>query len=148
MTAKEGNCPFGIISTIPFMLFVTRTRTPLPPSARPLTSGSAPGLRRSSYRACSPTQPSGRCSTPCPGSPNGWPGPRGSARPAEFARYLEELAGAYQDCRESRPALPYGGLRAPRDQPATRARLWLVTAAGTAIAAGLGLLGITAPDRL
>jgi arginyl-tRNA synthetase len=69
-------------------------------------------------------------------------------RPAEFARYLEELAGAYQDCRESRPALPYGGLRAPRDQPATRARLWLVTAAGTAIAAGLGLLGITAPDRL
>ena len=69
-------------------------------------------------------------------------------RPAEFARYLEELAGAYQDCRESRPALPYGGRRAPRDQPATRARLWLVTAAGTAIAAGLGLLGISAPDRL
>jgi arginyl-tRNA synthetase len=69
-------------------------------------------------------------------------------RPAEFARYLEELAGAYQDCRESRPALPYGGGRAPRDQPATRARLWLVTAAGTAIAAALELLGISAPDRL
>lgn len=69
-------------------------------------------------------------------------------RPAEFARYLEELAGTYQDCRESRPALPYGGRRAPRDRPATRARLWLVTAAGTAIAAGLGLLGISAPDRL
>jgi arginyl-tRNA synthetase len=69
-------------------------------------------------------------------------------RPAEFARYLEELAGAYQDCRESRPALPYGGRRAPRDQPVTRARLWLVTAAGTAIAAGLGLLGLSAPDRL
>jgi len=69
-------------------------------------------------------------------------------RPAEFARYLEELAGAYQDCRESRPALPYGGRRAPPDQPAIRARLWLVTASGTAIAAGLGLLGISAPDRL
>ena len=69
-------------------------------------------------------------------------------RPAEFTRYLGELAGAYQDCRESCPALPYGGRRAPRDQPATRARLWLVTAAGTAIAAGLGLLGISAPDRL
>jgi arginyl-tRNA synthetase len=69
-------------------------------------------------------------------------------RPAEFARYLEELAGTYQDCRESRPALPYGGRRAPRDQPATQARLWLVTAAGTVIAAGLGLLGISAPDRL
>ena len=50
--------------------------------------------------------------------------------------------------RTDKAALPYGGLRAPRDQPATRARLWLVTAAGTAIAAGLGLLGITAPDRL
>jgi len=69
-------------------------------------------------------------------------------RPAEFARYLEELAGAYQGCRESCPALPYGGRRAPRDQPATRARLWLVTAAGTAIGAGLGLLGISPPDRL
>jgi arginyl-tRNA synthetase len=70
------------------------------------------------------------------------------ARPAEFARYLEELAGAYQDCRESCPALPSGGRRAPRDRPATRARLWLVTAAATAIAAGLDLLGISAPARL
>ena len=70
------------------------------------------------------------------------------ARPAGFARYLEELAGAYQDCRESCPALPSGGRRAPRDRPATRARLWLVTAAATAIAAGLDLLGISAPARL
>jgi hypothetical protein len=69
-------------------------------------------------------------------------------RPAEFTRYLEELAGAYQDCRENCPALPFGGRRAPRDQPATRARLWLVTAAQTVIAAGLGLLGISVPDRL
>ncbi len=70
------------------------------------------------------------------------------ARPAEFARYLEELAGTYQDCRENCPALPFGGRAAPRDQPAIRARLWLVTAAATAIAAALDLLGIGAPARL
>jgi hypothetical protein len=70
------------------------------------------------------------------------------ARPAEFARYLEELARTYRDCRESCPALPFGGRAAPRDRPATRARLWLVTAAAAAIAAGLDLLGISAPARL
>ncbi len=69
-------------------------------------------------------------------------------RPGEFARYLEELAGTYQDCREACPALPFGGCAAPRDQPATRARLWLVTATAAAIAAGLALLGVSAPDRL
>jgi arginyl-tRNA synthetase len=69
-------------------------------------------------------------------------------RPGEFARYLEELAGTYQDCREACPALPFGGCAAPRDRPATRARLWLVSAAAAAIAAGLGLLGVSAPDRL
>jgi arginyl-tRNA synthetase len=71
-----------------------------------------------------------------------------AARPAEFARYLEELAGAYQDCREARPALPFGGRGAPEDQAATRTRLWLVTAAAAGIAAGLRLLGVSAPDRL
>jgi hypothetical protein len=71
-----------------------------------------------------------------------------SARPGEFARYLEELAGTYQDCREACPALPFGGRGAPRDRPATRARLWLVTAVAAAIAAGLALLGVSAPDRL
>jgi arginyl-tRNA synthetase len=71
-----------------------------------------------------------------------------SRRPGEFARYLEELAAAYLDCRETCPALPFGGRGAPRDQPATRARLWLVTAAAAAIAAGLALLGVSAPDRL
>jgi arginyl-tRNA synthetase len=68
--------------------------------------------------------------------------------PGDFARYLEELAGAYHDCRESCPALPFGGRAAPGDERTTAARLWLVTAARTAIAAGLGLLGISAPDRM
>jgi arginyl-tRNA synthetase len=75
-----------------------------------------------------------------------WAARRG--RPGEFARYLEELASAYHDCRESCPALPFGGIGAPRGEGALRARLWLVTAAKTAIAAGLELLGIDAPARL
>jgi arginyl-tRNA synthetase len=75
-----------------------------------------------------------------------WAARRG--RPGYFARYLEELAGAYQDCREQCPALPFGGHSAPRQEDMIRARLWLVTAVGTAIAAGLGLLGISAPARL
>lgn len=69
-------------------------------------------------------------------------------RPGEFARYLEELASVYHDCRESCPALPFGGTGAPRCEDTLRARLWLVTAVRTAIAAGLGLLGIDAPARL
>jgi hypothetical protein len=68
--------------------------------------------------------------------------------PGDFARYLAELAGAYLDCRESCPALPFGGQSAPRREDMTRARLWLVAAAAAAIAAGLGLLGIGAPARL
>jgi arginyl-tRNA synthetase len=71
-----------------------------------------------------------------------------SRRPGEFARYLEELAGSYHDCRESCPALPFGGRSAPRDPPAIAARLWLVTAAAAAIGAGLALTGISAPARL
>ena len=69
-------------------------------------------------------------------------------RPGAFARYLEDLAAAYQDCREQCPALPFGGHSAPRQEDMIRARLWLATAAGTAIAAGLGLLGVSAPARL
>jgi arginyl-tRNA synthetase len=69
-------------------------------------------------------------------------------RPGELARYLEELAYTYRECWESCPALPFGGHRAPRDPGTTRARLWLVTAVRTTFAAGLALLGISAPGRL
>ena len=69
-------------------------------------------------------------------------------RPAHFARYLAELAGACQDCRERCPALPFGGHGAPQERDMVRARLWLVASAAAATAAGLGLLGMTAPDRL
>ncbi len=65
--------------------------------------------------------------------------------PHRVARYLEQLAGTYHrfydDCR----VLPRG------DEETTdvhRARLWLVEATRTVLANGLGLLGVTAPDRM
>ena len=67
------------------------------------------------------------------------------ARPDAFTRYLERLAGAYFDCQEASPAMG-PGVRAGRQRIA--ARLWLAAAAGTALRAGLDLLGVDAPDRL
>jgi arginyl-tRNA synthetase len=65
--------------------------------------------------------------------------------PHRVARYLEDLAATfhkfYDDCR----VLPVG------DEPTTdlhRARLWLVEATRVVIANGLGLLGVSAPERM
>ena len=74
----------------------------------------------------------------------------GAARrrqPHELTSYAEELAGAYLDVRERCPALPSGGRGAPRDAATVRARLWLADAARAALAAGLGLLGVSAAGR-
>jgi arginyl-tRNA synthetase len=67
------------------------------------------------------------------------------ARPDAFPRYLERLAGAYFDCQEQRPAVRPG---MAADGPGIVARLWLAAATATALRAGLGLLGVDAPDRL
>jgi arginyl-tRNA synthetase len=56
-------------------------------------------------------------------------------RPDEFARYLETLASRTID------AMSTSGHNSPE-------RLWLATAARTGLGAGLGLLGIAAPERL
>jgi arginyl-tRNA synthetase len=69
-------------------------------------------------------------------------------RPDAFTRYLEGLAGAWLGCRETCPALPFGGRSAPRDGPGTAARLWLAAAARTALGTGMRLLGVAAPERL
>jgi arginyl-tRNA synthetase len=74
----------------------------------------------------------------------------GAARrgqPHELTRYTEELAGAYLDVRECCPALPCCGRGAPRDPAAVSARLWLADAVRAALAAGLGLLGVSPPGR-
>jgi arginyl-tRNA synthetase len=69
-------------------------------------------------------------------------------RPAELPRYLEEVAGAWLACRESCPALPFGGRAAPRDEGGVSARLWLADAARTVLATGLGLIGVAPRARL
>jgi arginyl-tRNA synthetase len=65
--------------------------------------------------------------------------------PHRVARYLEQTAGTYHRFYDACRVLPQG------DEPATdltNARLWLVEAARTVLANGLGLLGVAAPDRM
>ena len=88
-------------------------------------------------------------------------------RPDVLAHYLEGLARAYFDCQEACPAVRPGTGRPGTKRPGTgqadagppgepgepateviQARLWLAAAAGTALRAGLGRLGVDAPDRL
>jgi arginyl-tRNA synthetase len=77
--------------------------------------------------------------------------PRVVATAAEFrephrvARYLEELAGMYHRFYDACRVLPMG------DEPVTdlnRARLWLVEATRIVLSNGLGLLGVSAPERM
>jgi arginyl-tRNA synthetase len=65
--------------------------------------------------------------------------------PHRIARYLEDLAGAYHRFYDNCRILPRG------DEEITdvhRARLWLNDATRTVIANGLGLLGVSAPERM
>jgi len=75
-------------------------------------------------------------------------------RPDVFVRYLEVLARAYFDAQEACPAAP-PGMTVPGVSPgeqaaaqAATARLWRAAASRTALLTGLGLLGVSAPDRL
>jgi arginyl-tRNA synthetase len=65
--------------------------------------------------------------------------------PHRVARYCEALAGTYHRFYDSCRVLPQG-----EEPPAdlTRARLWLVEASRVVLGNGLGLLGVTAPDRM
>jgi arginyl-tRNA synthetase len=69
-------------------------------------------------------------------------------RPDELPRYLEEVAPAWQRCRQGAPALPFGGDAAPADPEMAAARLELADATREILAAGLALSGITAADSL
>jgi arginyl-tRNA synthetase len=65
--------------------------------------------------------------------------------PHRVARYLEELAGTFHRFYDACRVLPRG------DEETTdlhRARLVLVEATRTVLANGLGLLGVSAPDRM
>jgi arginyl-tRNA synthetase len=65
--------------------------------------------------------------------------------PHRVARYLEELAGHFHKWYEATRVTPRG------DEVVTdahRTRLWVAEAARQVFANGLGLLGVTAPDRM
>jgi arginyl-tRNA synthetase len=62
------------------------------------------------------------------------------------ARYLEELARDYHRFYDECRILPKGDLELPAEL--TRARMWLAQAAEVVLANGLGLLGVTAPERM
>jgi arginyl-tRNA synthetase len=61
-------------------------------------------------------------------------------RPDEFAGYLEELAGRTLDTMDTTGFTALSTISSER--------LWLADAARTGLATGLGLLGVSAPDRL
>jgi len=66
-------------------------------------------------------------------------------QPHKIAHYLERLAGDYHRFYDQCRVLPLG------DEPITdlqRSRLWLNDATRTVIANGLGLLGVSAPERM
>ena len=68
-----------------------------------------------------------------------------SGEPYRVARHLEALAGAFFDVHDACPVLPVG------DADVTdlhRARLALVVAVRRVLANGLGLLGVSAPERI
>jgi arginyl-tRNA synthetase len=65
--------------------------------------------------------------------------------PHRVARYLEELAGLYHRWYDNCRVLPLGD-EAVGDLP--RTRLWLNDATGQVIRNGLGLLGVSAPERM
>ncbi|WP_421740500.1 arginine--tRNA ligase [Cellulomonas sp.] len=65
--------------------------------------------------------------------------------PHRVARYLEELAGSYHKWYDQRRVAPFG------DEvvgDVHRTRLWLNDATRQVLANGLGLLGVTAPERM
>ena len=65
--------------------------------------------------------------------------------PHRVARYLEELAGTYHRFYDACRVLPRGDEVAG---PLTTARLWLCSATAVVLRNGLGLLGVSAPERM
>ncbi|KAA9130045.1 arginine--tRNA ligase [Microbacterium caowuchunii] len=65
--------------------------------------------------------------------------------PHRVARYLEELAGLYHRWYDNCRVIPLGD-----EQPTDlhRTRLWLNDATGQVLRNGLGLLGVSAPERM
>ena len=77
--------------------------------------------------------------------------PRLAAQAAQFrephriARYIEEVAGSYHRWYDNCRVIPQSGNPV---EPIHRTRLWLNDAAGIVLRNGLGLLGVSAPERM
>jgi arginyl-tRNA synthetase len=71
-------------------------------------------------------------------------------RPAELTAYLESVAELWLACRERCPALPFCGVGAPVPPTSQHAlaRLMLADATRATLAAGLGVLCVSAPARI
>lgn len=65
--------------------------------------------------------------------------------PDRLARHLEAVAGAFSDFHDAAPPLPVGD---EKPSAAHRSRLAVAEAAGTVLAGGLSLLGVSAPEHL
>ena len=65
--------------------------------------------------------------------------------PHRVARYLEELAGTYHRFYDNCRVLPRGD---EETTPLNTARLWLCAATATVLRNGLGVLGVSAPERM
>ncbi len=65
--------------------------------------------------------------------------------PHRIARYLEELANGYHKFYDVCRVLPQADAEL---EPITIARLWLCAAARQTLANGLGMLGVSAPERM
>lgn len=65
--------------------------------------------------------------------------------PHRVARYLEQLAGTYHRFYDACRVLPQGDEEATA---LTASRLWLVDATRVVLSNGLGLLGVSAPERM
>nr|WP_237535943.1 arginine--tRNA ligase [Streptomyces sp. SID3343] len=65
--------------------------------------------------------------------------------PHHVARYLEQVAGRYHRFYENCQILPKGD---DEITDVNHARMWLVEATKTVVANGLGLLGVSAPERM
>lgn len=65
--------------------------------------------------------------------------------PHRVARYLEELAGSYHKWYDQRRVTPFGDEEV---SDVHRTRLWLNDATRQVLANGLGLLGVSAPERM
>jgi arginyl-tRNA synthetase len=65
--------------------------------------------------------------------------------PHRIARYLEEVAGSYHRWYDNCRVIPQSGNEV---ESVHRTRLWLNDAAGVVLRNGLGLLGVSAPERM